>query len=158
MPGSDGLRILEFEKNSELRFDAWTRKLIFEARRGKTSSLRQGAARGGVRWKSQHRKKLYLSLLMSKNLKLKKENKSFIPEPISCFSDSYMRMNIMNVLCMWISWSYFWTYITGVMVSSKEMDTVTRVQIFDEADCISHSANTLWEGRNPIILLPAKGK
>ena len=22
-----------------------------------------------------------------------------------------MRMNIRNVLCMWISWSYFWTYI-----------------------------------------------
>ena len=31
---------------------------------------------------------------MSKNLKLKKVNKSFLPEPISCFSDSYMRMNI----------------------------------------------------------------
>ena len=53
-----------------------------------------------------------LSLLMSKNLKLKKVNKSFVPEPVSCFSDSYMRMNIMNVLCMWISWSYFWwTYL-----------------------------------------------
>ena len=26
---------------------------------------------------------------MSKNLKLKKVNKSFVPEPISCFSDSY---------------------------------------------------------------------
>ena len=70
-----------------------------------------GTARGGVRWKSQHRKKLCLSLLMSKNLKLKKVNKSFVPKPISCFSDSYMRMNIMNVLCMWISWSYFWTWI-----------------------------------------------
>ena len=31
---------------------------------------------------------------MSKNLKLKKINKSFVPEPISCFSDSYMFMNI----------------------------------------------------------------
>ena len=27
---------------------------------------------------------------MSENLKLKKVNKSFVPEPISCFSDSYM--------------------------------------------------------------------
>ena len=52
-----------------------------------------------------------VSLLMLKNLKLKKVNKSFVPEPILCFSDSYMRMNIMNVLCMWISWSYFWTWI-----------------------------------------------
>ena len=30
---------------------------------------------------------------MSKNLKLKKVIKSFVPEPISCFSDSYMFMN-----------------------------------------------------------------
>ena len=36
--------------------------------------------------------KLCLSILMSKNVKLKKVNKSFVPEPISCFSDSYMRM------------------------------------------------------------------
>ena len=35
---------------------------------------------------------------MSKNLKLKKVIKSFIPEPISCFLDSYMRMNIMNIV------------------------------------------------------------
>ena len=53
---------------------------------------------------------------MTENLKLKKVNKSFVPEPrkssvFRVFSDSDMRMNIMNVLCMWISWSYFWTYI-----------------------------------------------
>ena len=35
---------------------------------------------------------------MTKNLKLKKVNKSFVPEPISCFSDSYMFMNIMSTL------------------------------------------------------------
>ena len=35
------------------------------------------------RWKSQHRKKLCLSLLMSKNLKLIKVIKSFVSEPIS---------------------------------------------------------------------------
>ena len=59
-------------------------------------------------------KKLCLSLLMSKNLKLKKVIKSFVPEPKESrqvFPDSYMRMNIMNVLCMWIFWPYFWTYI-----------------------------------------------
>ncbi len=32
------------------------------------------------------------------------------------------------------------------------------VQIQDEADCISHSTNTLGEGMNPIILPPAMGK
>ena len=41
---------------------------------------------------------------MSKNLKLKKIRKCFVPEPkknvvgVSCFSDSYMRKNI---LCLW---------------------------------------------------------
>ncbi len=40
-----------------------------------------------------------LSLLISKNLKLKKVIKRFVPEPISCFSDSPMRMNIINVGC-----------------------------------------------------------
>ena len=38
------------------------------------------------------------------------------------------------------------------------MDTATRVQILDEADCISHSTNTLGKGMNPIILPPAMGK
>ena len=38
------------------------------------------------------------------------------------------------------------------------MDTVTRVQIIDEANCISHSTNTLAKGMNPIILPPAMGK
>ena len=31
-------------------------------------------------------------------------------------------------------------------------------EILDETDCISHSANTLGEGMNPIILSPAMGK
>ena len=38
------------------------------------------------------------------------------------------------------------------------MDTVTRVQILDETNCISHSTNTIGKGMNPIILLPAMGK
>ena len=114
-PGSDRLRILEFEKNSELRFDARGRKLIFQ-----TSSMQQGAARGGVRRKRQHRKKLCLSLLMSKNLKLKKVSKSFVPEPrnsssvLSVFGFLYAyehneySMNIF-LFHIFISWSYFWT-------------------------------------------------
>ena len=43
-------------------------------------------------------------------------------------------------------------------LSSQEMDSVTRVQILDETDCISHSTNTLGKGMNPIILPPAMGK
>ena len=39
-----------------------------------------------------------------------------------------------------------------------EMDSATRVQILDEADCISHSTNTLGKGMNPIILPPAMDK
>ena len=38
------------------------------------------------------------------------------------------------------------------------MDMVTRVQILEETDCISHSTNTLGKGMNPIILPPAMGK
>ena len=34
----------------------------------------------------------------------------------------------------------------------------TRVQILDEADCISHSANNLGKGMNLIILPSAMGK
>ena len=38
------------------------------------------------------------------------------------------------------------------------MDTATRVQILDEADCISYSTNTLGKGMNPVILPPSMGK
>ena len=38
------------------------------------------------------------------------------------------------------------------------MNPVTRVQILDEIDCISHCTNTLGKGMNPIILPPAMGK
>ena len=42
--------------------------------------------------------------------------------------------------------------IARCAISSKEMDTATRVQILDETDCISHSTDTLGKGMNPIIL------
>ena len=45
---------------------------------------------------------------MSKNLKLKKVNKSSVPEPISCFSDSYMFMNI----CERFPYPYEYVYYT----------------------------------------------
>ena len=41
----------------------------------------------------------------------------------------------------------------GVMVIAA-----TRVQILDEADCISHNTNTLGKGMNPIILPLAMDK
>ena len=40
------------------------------------------------------------------------------------------------------------------LLSSLEMDTVTRVQILDEAVCISHSTNTIGKGMYPTILTP----
>ena len=42
--------------------------------------------------------------------------------------------------------------------ASYERDTVTRVQILDEIDCISHITDTLGKGMNPIILPPAMSK
>ena len=44
------------------------------------------------------------------------------------------------------------------LLSLQEMDPVTRVQILDETDCISHRTNTLGKGMNPIILPAAMGK
>ena len=38
------------------------------------------------------------------------------------------------------------------------MDTVTRVQILDDTDCISHCTNTLGKGMNPTVLPPAMGR
>ena len=48
-------------------------------------------------------KKLHLSLLMSKNLKLKKVIKSFVPEPFSCFSDFYV-------------YEHLWTFSVSVWI------------------------------------------
>ena len=46
----------------------------------------------------------------------------------------------------------------GVMVIVVGNGHDERVQILDEADCISHSTNTLGKDMNPIILPPAMGK
>ena len=45
----------------------------------------------------------------------------------------------------------------GVMVIVVGNGHNDRVQILDEADCISHSTNTLGKGMNLIILPPAMG-
>ena len=80
----------------------------------------------------QHSKKLCLSLLMSKNLKLKKVNKSFVPEPkkrvvsVSCFSDSDALWTFVNVFRIRMNMSisrvrilvvYFWTWIYYISFS-----------------------------------------
>ena len=44
------------------------------------------------------------------------------------------------------------------MVIVVGIDTVTRIQILDQANCISHITNTLGKGINPIILPPAMRK
>ena len=48
-------------------------------------------------------------------------------------------------------------YITGVR-ASIEVNSTTIVQILDEVVCISHSANTLGKGKDPIILPQTVGK
>ena len=123
MLGSDGLRILKFEKRSWLRFGLGRGKSIFGALRGQTSCLQRGAARGGVIWKNQHRKKLCLSLLMSKNLKLKKVIKSFVPEPkkrvvrvFRVFSDSYV-------------YEHLWTFSVSVWICLFHI-SVSQVYIY----------------------------
>ena len=58
--------------DSTLEEDTW----FSGARRGQTNSLRRGAARSGVRWKSQHRKKLSLSPHVEKP-QTQKSNKKF---------------------------------------------------------------------------------
>ena len=42
-----------------------------------------------------------------------------------------------------------------IIVGNGHDDTI---KILDEADCISHSTNTLGKGMNPIILPPAMGR
>ena len=44
------------------------------------------------------------------------------------------------------------------LLSSEEMDTTTRVQIRDEADCSLHSSKTLGKGINPFSLPPTMDK
>ena len=44
------------------------------------------------------------------------------------------------------------------MVTVIGMNTATQVPILHEAVSISHSANTIGKGMNPIILPPAMGK
>ena len=57
------------------------------------------------------------------------------------------------------AWRLMATYSHSMQwLSSKEMDTATRVQILDQTYCISHNTNTLGKGMNPNILPPAMSK
>ena len=52
---------------------------------------------------------------------------------------------------------YLFGYVYGVM-DIGVMDTVTRVQILDEAVCISHNANILGKSMSPTTPPSATGK
>ena len=114
-----GQGILRFEKKQLVEIKS-TNELV------KIRVLRKGstncAARGGVRWKSQHRKKLCLSLLMSTNLRLKKVIKSFVLElKESRQSVSYILGFLMSISRVRILVVYFWTYdITLALVALFE--------------------------------------
>ena len=119
--GSDDLRILGFEKK-----ESWDLDLDGGSRFSELAEARPAVWGGCCTWwgsdgnVSQVRN--CVSLLVSKNLKLKKVIKCFVRDPISCFFDSYMSMNIVNVLCIRInmsisrihvlvvSWIFWWTY------------------------------------------------
>ena len=72
-------------------------------------------------------KKLCLSLLMSKNLKLKKVIKSFVPEPISCFSDSYVYEHLWTFsVSVWIC-IYLYSYLGRIFL---DLDMIWETYFF----------------------------
>ena len=102
--GSDGLRIWGFEKSSwvlDLDGASWFWELAAARLVGVNGMPAPWLSQWVESWRCtnrQHSKKLCVSLLMSENLKLKKLNKSFVPEPISCF-----RIPI----CVWTLWTFY---------------------------------------------------
>ena len=105
----------DLKKRRVLRFGSRGRKSIFRVCRGQTSSLQRELHMVGVRWKSQHSKKLCLSLLMSKNLKLKKVIKILYQNQFRVFSDSYICLwtfvNVFRIFMnMSISHTQIWLY------------------------------------------------
>ena len=120
MSGSNGLRIWGLKKKTV----GWDSTLEEGSRFSELAEARPVVCGGvphvvGSNGKVS-KKKLCLSLLMLKNLKLKKVIKSFVPEPkkrivsISYFSDSYVYEHLRTFsvsvwIClfhMFISWSY----------------------------------------------------
>ena len=68
------------------------------------------------------------------------------------FFHTYAEINVHHLPVSW--WRCLWC--NGYC--HRKWTRPTRVQILDEADCISHSTKTLGKGMNPIILPPAMGK
>ena len=97
-------------KKNRIEIWAWTKQADFRSSPKPDQSFAPGAARDGLRWKSRHRKKFCLPLLMLKNLKLKKVVKSFVPEPkkksCKCFIFFWFPM-FMNIC------EHSWSYIFG---------------------------------------------
>ena len=120
-------RILEFEKKQSLDSSLEEgSQFLVSPQRDQLGSTKC-AARGGVRWKSQHRKKLCLSLLMWKNLKLKKVIKSFVPEPIlSVFRFLYVYEHLwMFSVSVWIC--LFHILISGYVIHSPSDSPLGKV-------------------------------
>ena len=115
--GSDELRMMGFEKKQ-----SWDSSLE-EGSRFLVSPRRHQL--GSTKCAARFLNKLCLSLLpkkkKKKNLKLKNVYKSFVPEPISCFSDFYMRIwTFVNVfrICMNISISHTHTWLCNTQADS----------------------------------------
>ena len=125
MPGSDGQRIWGFEKKQLVEIWTWTKRVDFRSslRRdqlGSTGCLRVG-------WVSELRGDDGQTVSIVRNCfslsscrKPQEGNKRFRTWTNFVFFGfllcvwtlwTFNYMNIMNVLCMWISWSYFWTWI-----------------------------------------------
>ena len=132
----EALRILEFEKNRswDSSLEEGSRFLV---------SLRQDQL-GSTKCAARLLKKLCLSLLMSKNLKLKKVIKRFVPEPkesrqvYRVFRDSLCTFHIF------ISWSISWTYISytyiiiNVDVCTLTIFTVYRKPLISECSLLKN--------------------
>ena len=69
--------------------------------------------------KSQHRKKLCLSLLMSKNLKLKKVIKSFVPETKRVVRVSRIFRNSLWTFCVYFTCSYLGRIILDFYITKE---------------------------------------
>ena len=137
------LRILKFEKKGELRFGLGRSKSIFGVRRGQTSSLQWGphvVRSDGKVSIERNCVSLSLSLLMSKNLKLKRVIKdSYLNNFV--FSDSYMHM-FMNI-CERFPYRYKHVYISRINIWLCY--TEIKMLYEGDGDIIASTAPKGWE-------------
>ena len=136
MPGSDGPRILEFEKN-RVEIWAWTKKVDFRSSPRPDQLGLRNVPR--VCWVSESRTDDVRTVIIvrncvslsswRKNLKLKKVIKSFVPELISwffgflyaynCVYEHLWTFSLSVWICIFhvfISWSYFWIFLDLYML------------------------------------------